>query len=132
MKNRIYIILGLLLLNSVFSFGQTSKIDIGGFVEPNYSMIKLKKQNNDEITQLFCDSFKKHSEYKFGYDFGITISYVFKGKLLFFTGVNYSNKGYKDRYNTDDFIFLEPEPELPNEVIVNRNYYYIGVPLLFG
>ena len=89
----------LIIILTIFFLSQSLLIlcqdfEFGLYFQPNYSMIRIKIDNDSDISQLIYDTQKERNKCTIGYDIGLGLAYIFQTNFTISTGINYSNKGY--------------------------------------
>lgn len=66
---------------------------------------------------------------KFGYTFGLNLSYKINNHFYFETGLQYSNKGYQTKLYHVDWVTQQPE-RLPDKMQFFYNDIYLDIPAI--
>ncbi len=113
-----------------------SKFSIGFNFSPDYSFRTIK--NNGSGLDPAFTNWDSLQIGKLGYTTGLNISYKLTNIVVFETGLQYSNKGYRTK---EMELFFDPFPEPTDPSLLTKakfhySYQYIGIPLkmtvLFG
>lgn len=112
-----------------FAMAQTPKVEMPGTLavglvfSPDYAGRSLQADPSAAQIAAYRDDFEIP---KFGFTTGTSLLYTFNKRVVFETGMLFSDKGEKTKaipYKT-----LEPDPAAPVSGKHNYHYYYLGIP----
>jgi hypothetical protein len=106
-----------------------AKFSIGFNFSPDFCYRSLHNKEGGEGGDAVIKSRNSIEIEKFGYTTGLNINYTHSKRILFETGIQYSNKGYKTKNVALDPGSPTPDPAMPVRAQGIYSYQYIGIPL---
>ena len=103
------------------------KILIGFNFSPDYAYRVLKNGDGSSSTDLVIKTRNDIEIAKFGYTTGLNACFNFSKRVGFETGIQFSNKGYKNIIR--NLVYFPPNSSLPINSKTVYAYQYIGIPI---
>lgn len=139
------VVVGMLISTDTFSqsteqqmpASNSKKLFIGVTYSSDYCYRYLKNNNDSPEVNRYIDSRNESESPKYGYTTGIVILYNLNKQIGFESGLQFSNKGYKNNtgalQRTDEIDpmkgFVAPTPESIIDSKIVYNYLYLDLPV---
>lgn len=111
---------------------KTRKFSFGANFSPDYSYRRL--HSNNANYDFLINQLNNWEVPAFGYSTGLSFRYIVFKRFELESGLQFSDKTFNLDIDKDDFeipdngSYQQDDPAIPERVITNYHFYYLGVP----